>query len=213
MKTKMKFSDITNVIERDEMKKIMGGSGKPVPEEEDIIQTILPVVHEGGTDPFQFRVGAGFGNLPPGQLSTPIPGTTDSFYGESLSGVVVGGNYSNSSFGGTFGAVAFGWDTKTMLSQLAAGGDAAGDLAGYFKYVEGVGIIGLAVGAGITTNDAMKNGWHDYHIAELGTQAMIFTIGMSIPVAGWALGAAYFAADYYSKQNYGEGLYQHLNPN
>lgn len=113
----------------------------------------------------------------------------------------------------TLGAVAFGWDTKTMLSQLAASGDAAGDLAGYFKYLEAGGLVGVAVGVASTAVDINEKGWHDYHTADLGTQALIFGAASVVPVAGWALGAAYFLGNYYTEQAYGEGLYEHLNSN
>ena len=113
----------------------------------------------------------------------------------------------------TLGAVAFGWDTKTMLSQLAAGGDAAGDLAGYFKYLEAGGLVGVAAGAYSTINSGLTDGWHDYHTADLGTQALIFGAASVVPVAGWALGAAYFLGNYYTERTYGEGLYEHLNSN
>ena len=289
MKTKIRFSDITGMLERDEMKEIIGGCGNSYG---SIIVNSNPLGGGGGgLSGFGggTAIGSTFGGQPYAGYSNPV---TNSYYGSSSSGssgntsgstwqstangytttnateisrileflngqsngqsianfnpnmsqiftfvagemqftaggmitlpngTVWGGELNEviiypggSSTAQTLGAVAFGWDTKTMLSQLAAGGDAAGDLAKYLKYVEGVGYVGLAVGAGITTYDGLSNGWQDYHTAELGTQVMIFAIGMSIPVAGWALGAAYFAADYYTKQNYGEGLYQHLNPN
>lgn len=113
----------------------------------------------------------------------------------------------------TFGAIAFGWDIKTILSQLAVGGDAAGDLAGYIKFLEAGGLVGVAAGAYNTINDGLTNEWHDYHTADLGTQALIFGAVTTVPVAGWALGAAYFAGNYYTEKTYGEGLYEHLNSN
>jgi hypothetical protein len=113
----------------------------------------------------------------------------------------------------TFAAVAFGWDIKTMLSQIAVGGDTAGDFASYFKYLEDAGVVGLAVGSGMTIKEGLKDGFHDYHVADIGTQALIYGAVSTVPVAGWALGAAYFLGNYYTERNYGEGLYEHLNSN
>jgi hypothetical protein len=84
----------------------------------------------------------------------------------------------------TFAAVAFGWDIKTMLSQIAVGGDTAGDFASYFKYLEDAGVVGLAVGSGMTIKEGLKDGFHDYHVADIGTQALIYDAVSTVPVAG-----------------------------
>lgn len=238
MKTKIAFNDIPNGIERDEMKQVLGGNVSSVHKEDATVVTGRYDLLNGGpatkwytsvgdkgfmgygssykiTDPNQIKqimamLSGTFGKLPAGQLSTPIPGTTDTFLGEQLREVIVGNNSSASQ---TLGAVAFGWDLKTMLSQLAVGGDTAGDFASYFKYLEAGGLVGVAAGAYNTINDGLTNEWHDYHTADLGTQALIFGAVTTVPVAGWALGAAYFAGNYYTEKTYGQGLYEHLNSN
>jgi hypothetical protein len=113
----------------------------------------------------------------------------------------------------TFNAVAFGWDMKTMLSEIAIGGDAAGMEAQYLEYLERAGFVGLAIGGAFVFDDIQTKGLHDYHVADLGTQALIYGAASVVPVAGWALGAAYFLGNYYTERNYGEGLYEHLNAN
>ena len=290
MKTKIRFSDITGMLERDEMKEIIGGCGNSYGS-----AAFSPNPLGGGGGGLSgfgggTAIGSTFGGQPYAGYSNPV---TNSYYGSSSSGssgntggstwqstangytttnateisrileflngqsngqsianfnpnmsqiftfvagemqftaggmitlpngTVWGGELNEviiypggSSTAQTLGAVAFGWDTKTMLSQLAAGGDAAGDLAGYFKYLEGVGSAGLALGAGMTLFDAYdKGGLSDYHIADLGTQALIYGVATSLPVAGWALGAAYFLGNYYSEKTYGQGLYEHLTVN
>ena len=114
----------------------------------------------------------------------------------------------------TFAAVAFGWDMKTMLSQIAIGADAAGMQAQYLKFLELGSNAGLGASAGLTVYNAFNNGgFEDYHVADLGTQAIIYGAASAVPVAGWALGAAYFLGNYYTEKTYGEGLYEHLSEN
>lgn len=237
MKTKIAFNDIPNVIKRDEMRQILGGNVSSVYKEDSTVVSGRTDLLSGGTmgtwyssvgdkgfmgygssykitDPNQIKqimamLSGTFGKLPAGQLSTPIPGTTDTFLGEKLREVVVG---NNSSATQTLGAVAFGWDLKTMLSQLAVGENAVGMEAQYIKYLENVGVVGLVVSGALTGYDVIKNGSiEDYHIADLGTQALIYGAATTVPVAGWALGAAYFLGNYYCEKTYGEGMYEHLS--
>jgi hypothetical protein len=256
MKTKIKFSDIAGMLERDEMKEIVGGCGNGYVDVNthsnfyglpDYLSDFYKQFGGGAaigsnfggqsysgydnalinnfnaksagvyttTDPNVINLmvamlTGNFGNLPPGVLSTPIPGTTDTFLGEKLREVIVGNNGSAAE---AFGAIAFGWDIKTILSQLAVGENAVGFEAQYLKYLEAGSLVGVAAGAYSTINSGLTDGWHDYHTADLGTQALIFGAASAVPVAGWALGAAYFLANYYSQQNYGQGIYEHLNPN
>jgi len=255
MKTKIKFNDIAGMLERDEMKEIVGGCGNGHVDVNthsnfyglpDYLSDFYKQFGGGAaigstfggqgysgydnalinnfnaksaevyttTDPNVINLmvamlTGNFGNLPPGVLSTPIPGTTDEFLGEKLREVIVGNNSSSAE---AFSAVAFGWDMKTMLSQIAVGENPVGFEVQYIKYLERVGLAGLAIGGGVTINNAINNGGiSDYHVADLGTQALIYGAATTVPVAGWALGAAYFLANYYTEHNYGQGLYEHLS--
>jgi hypothetical protein len=204
MKTKIKFNDIAGMLERDEMKGILGGTGSPVAEEDPIKINILPVVMEaGGAKTISFSIGTG------PLISFTVP--KDTVWGGQLNEVIIPPK--GSSAEQTFNAVAFGWDMKTMLSEIAIGGDAAGMEAQYLKYLEGAGFVGLAIGGAFVFDDIQTKGLHDYHVADLGTQALIYGAASVVPVAGWALGAAYFLGNYYTERNYGEGLYEHLNAN
>lgn len=210
MKTKMNFNDIPNVLERDEMKEVVGGFNSIIwgntsssGNSQEI--TVLPVVMEDG-GPIKISFSFGGGPL----ITLTLPKGT--IWGGQLDEVIIPPK--GSSTEQTAAAVAFGWDMKTMLSQIAAGGDAAGMEAQYLKYLERVGLAGLAIGGGVTINNAINNGGiSDYHVADLGTQALIYGAASVVPVAGWALGAAYFLGNYYTEKNYGQGLYEHLSVN
>jgi hypothetical protein len=253
MKTKIKFSDIAGMLERDEMKEIVGGCGNGHVEVHSNFYGLPDSLSDfymqfgggaaigsnfGGqsysgydnalinnfnaksaevyttTDPkiinqMVAMLTGNFGNLPPGILSSPIPGTTDEFLGEKLREVIVGNNSSGAE---ALGAVAFGWDMKTMLSQIAVGENPVGFEAQYIKYLEWGSKVGLGASAGLIAYDAINKGAiSDYHVADIGTQALIYGTATAVPVAGWALGAAYFLANYYTEHNYGQGLYEHLS--
>lgn len=209
MKTKIAFNDIPNVIERDEMKQVLGGGYNSIiwgnSPGSGHFNDILPLVMEDGGN---IKISFSFGGDTIYTFSVP----KDTIWGGQLNDVIVPPR--SSSAEQAFGAVAFGWDIKTILSQLAIGGDAVGMEAQYLKYLEGAGLAGFVAGAGMTLSDVYnQGGFSGYHVADLGTQAFILGAVSAVPVAGWALGAAYFLGNYYSERNYGQGLYEHLNPN
>ncbi len=114
------------------------------------------------------------------------------------------------------GAFQFGWETKTILTAQAF--EYAAEIsindAKYIGYLKAVGDVSIGASAFLTFKDAYKKGeLSDYHVADLGTTALIYGISSSVPVAGWTLGAAYFFANYYCEKTYGEGLYEHLSGN
>lgn len=207
MKTKIAFNDIPNVLDRNEMKEVVGGFNSIIwgnSPGSGHFNDILPIVIEDGG---ALKISFSFGGSQVYTFTIP----KDTLWGGQLNDVVIPPR--GSSAEQAFGAVAFGWDIKTMLSQLAAGGDAAGDFAGYLKYLEGAGLAGLAIGGVFVFDDIQTKGLHNYHVADLGTQALIYGAATTVPVAGWALGAAYFLGNYYTERNYGQGLFEHLNPN
>lgn len=209
MKTKIAFNDIPNVLDRNEMKEVVGGFNSIIWGNTSTSNGhtcgILPIVMESGGG---FQISFSFGGSQVYTFTVP----KDTVWGGQLNEVIVSRN--SSSTEQVAAAIAFGWDTKTMLSQLTAGGNTAGDLAGYLKFLEWGSKVGLGAGIGLTGYDAINNGGiSNYHIADLGTQALIYGVASTVPVAGWALGAAYFLGNYYTEQTYGQGLYEHLNPN
>ncbi len=209
MKTKIAFNDIPNVIERDEMKQVLGGGYNSIiwgnSPGSGHFNDILPLVMEDGGN---IKISFSFGGDTIYTFSVP----KDTIWGGQLNEVIVSRNSSTTEQ--TAAAVAFGWDLKTMLSQVAIGGDAAGMEAQYLSFLEKGGYLGLATSAGLVGLDIAGNGGVSaYNVADLGTQALIYGAISVVPVAGWALGAAYFLGNYYTERNYSQGLYEHLNPN
>jgi hypothetical protein len=63
--------------------------------------------------------------------------------------------------------------------------------------VKGISTLGVIAGAGLTIADGVANGFQIHHGVDLGIQAGIYGLSATIPVAGWAIGGAYFLGDMY----------------
>lgn len=112
--------------------------------------------------------------------------------------VIIGNSNSNS-----LGAFQLGWDTKTLLTEIALGGRTVTTAeATYLGYLTSVGNLANAASAGLTVYDAMDQGLQTHHVADLLVQAVIYDIALGVPVAGWIVGGAYFIGDEYFKSTH-----------
>lgn len=103
----------------------------------------------------------------------------------------------------TIGAFQLGWDTKTLLTEIALGGRTlTGQEAQYMRYLGATGILANAAASGVTVYDAIENGLKTHHVADLFFQVAIYDIALAVPVAGWLIGGAYFVGDMYFKNTH-----------
>ncbi len=49
----------------------------------------------------------------------------------------------------------------------------------------------------MTLADGFTNGFQNHHGIDLGIQGSIYVLSAALPVAGWAIGSAYFLGDMY----------------
>lgn len=143
---------------------------------------------------------------------------SDTLYGGMLNEVIVAmksppiGYQDSSSFDSLFGASVLAWETNSVLTgsnmEFAAslGIDISSD-AKYLKFIERVGIGATILEGAMTGLDAYNNGLEAHHVADLGIQAGLYYGFASVPVAGWALGTAYFLGNmYFESTHNGESI-------
>lgn len=129
MKTKMNFSDIVGMLERDEMREIMGG---------EYATTIIPPesYDDSMRIPELTPSGPVFGT--PGKISAPLPGySTPTYQGGELNAVVIGPR-NNSSTSNSYGSFQLGGGYNSSYSIGYASG--YGGVGGSSNYSTSSGI-------------------------------------------------------------------------
>jgi hypothetical protein len=77
------------------------------------------------------------------------------------------------------------------------------------EFFEGVTRISAITGMVLVGVDGAVNGWQAHHTAELIVDTYIYSLGVAVPVGGWIVGAAWFAANLiYEHYNDGHSILQ-----